>query len=80
MEVHDMNVMQRLRLVLYPYMIPLFLVYAAEYSLQAGTWTAIGSPLTNVLKRDEFYEYSNWMYQAGVFVSRSSGTLFTAPL
>jgi battenin len=80
--VEDMTSLERLRLVLslYPYMIPLFLVYAAEYTLQSGTWSAIGFPVTNLKARDEFFEYSNWMYQAGVFLSRSSGTLFTAPL
>lgn len=25
-------------------MIPLFLVYFAEYAMQSGTWTAIGAP------------------------------------
>lgn len=48
-------------LQLWPYMIPLFVVYAAEYSLQAGTWTAIGFPVDNETARDQFYEYSNWM-------------------
>ena len=27
--------------------------------------------------RDRFYEFANWCYQGGVFVSRSSGTLFS---
>lgn len=27
---------------LWPYMVPLFLVYFSEYAMQAGTWTAIG--------------------------------------
>ncbi|CAB9520092.1 Protein BTN1 [Seminavis robusta] len=58
---------------LWPYIIPLFVVYATEYSLQAGTWTAIGFPVESQQARNEFYEYSNWMYQAGVFISRSSG-------
>ena len=73
---------ERFKLVLglWPYTIPLFAVYAAEYSLQSGAWTAIGFPLESVLSRDQFYEFSNWMYQAGVFVSRSSGTLCTIPL
>lgn len=72
---------QRIRLVLslWPYMVPLFIVYAAEYALQSGTWTAMGFPYDDIQARDRFYEYSNWLYQAGVFISRSSGTLFTAP-
>lgn len=78
----DMTTIQRLRavLALWPYMIPLYVVYLAEYTLQAGTWTAIGFPVDDELARDRFYEYSNWSYQAGVFISRSSGTLFTTPL
>jgi battenin len=67
-------------LTLWPYMIPLFVVYAAEYALQSGTWSAIGFPLDEIEARDRFFEYSNWMYQLGVFFSRSSGTLFTTPL
>lgn len=80
--IRDLTPLQRFWLVLtlWPYMIPLFAVYAAEYALQSGTWTAIGFPSDSVSARDQFYEFSNWMYQVGVFLSRSSGTLFTAPL
>lgn len=80
--VHEMTICERAQMVLrlWPYIIPLFVVYAAEYSLQAGTWTAIGFPTSSQEARDEFYEYSNWLYQAGVFVSRSSGALGTAPM
>ena len=80
--IDEMNGWQRLYMVLslWPYMLPLFVVYAAEYALQAGTWTAIGFPLQDQEARDSFYEFSNWMYQAGVFVSRSSGTIYTAPM
>ena len=61
--VQDMSPTERFKLVLslYPYMIPLFLVYAAEYALQSGTWSAIGFPVTDVKARDAFFEYSNWM-------------------
>ena len=81
-EISTMTGQQRFHLVLslWPYMIPLFLVYLAEYTLQSGTWTAIGFPVTDRESRDIFYEYSNWMYQAGVFFSRSSGTFFLAPM
>lgn len=79
--IAEMTSRQRFRLVLglWPYMVPLFVVYMAEYALQAGTWTAIGFPLDDPQARDRFYEFSNWMYQAGVFVSRSSGVLWEAP-
>ena len=82
MAIADMTPAQRFQLVLslWPYMIPLFVVYAAEYALQSGTWTAVGFPLESVPARNRFFEYSNWMYQVGVFISRSSGTMFTAPM
>lgn len=40
----SMNFRQRLQATcrLWPYMVPLFLVYFAEYAMQSGTWTAIG--------------------------------------
>lgn len=81
-KIQDMTTYQRLHLTLslYPYIIPLFLVYAAEYTMQAGTWTAIGFPITDATARNEFYFAANWTYYAGVFISRSSGTLFTAPM
>ena len=46
------------------YTIPLFVVYAAEYALQSGTWTAIGFPVDNKRARETFYEYSNWVVSA----------------
>lgn len=81
-EVHQLSAGQRARLVLslWPYMIPLFVVYASEYALQSGAWTAIGFPVDDIQARALFYEYSNWMYQIGVFLSRSSGTVYQASL
>eukprot|EP00299_Pterocystis_sp_00344_P008314 c3099_g1_i1.p1 GENE.c3099_g1_i1~~c3099_g1_i1.p1 ORF type:complete len:426 (-),score=66.65 c3099_g1_i1:23-1276(-) len=67
-------------LSLWPYTIPLFLVYASEYMLQAGVWSAIGFPVHSKKARDKFYSYSNFLYQAGVFVSRSSGTIWNPSL
>ena len=67
-------------LSLWPYTIPLFTVYAAEYMLQAGVWSAIGFPVTSATARAQFYHYSNWAYQTGVFISRSSGNLWSASL
>ena len=83
LQVHEMTVKQRFNLVvtkLWPYMTPLFVVYVAEYTLQSGTWTAIGFPVTDKQSRNRFFVHSNWMYQLGVFLSRSSGTIFTAPM
>lgn len=80
--ISHMSRSQRFQLVLtlWPYTIPLFTVYAAEYACQAGAWTAIGFPLDNVEARTTFYLTSNWLYQLGVFVSRSSGTLINVSL
>jgi hypothetical protein len=63
-------------LALWPWMIPLFVVYFAEYAMQSGVWASIGFPVENDNSRDKFYLYSNWCYQAGVFVSRSSGVVW----
>lgn len=73
---------QRFQLVLslWPYIIPLFTVYAAEYACQAGAWTAIGFPVDSVTSRTKFYEQSNWLYQVGTFLSRSSGAFVTVSL
>jgi len=69
-----------LTLSLWKYMVPLFVVYATEYAMQSGIWTAIGFPVDSVSARNTFYVASNWMYQLGVFLSRSSGAFFTAPM
>ena len=77
-----MTVQERLQntLALWPFMIPLCVVYFAEYAMQAGVWAAIGFPVSSSSARDSFYEYANWMYQGGVLVSRSSGMLVKADL
>jgi CLN3 protein len=72
MEITDMNGWQCFGLVvsLWPYTLPLFTVYVAEYAVQSGTWTTIGFPVSDAEStRDAFFEYSNWMYQTGVFLS-----------
>ena len=76
------SAIERLKLTLsfWPFMIPLFIVYASEYALQSGVWTAIGFPVDNEDARKSFYVKSNWLYQVGVFISRSSGALCIAPM
>ncbi|KAG5192277.1 batten's disease protein Cln3, partial [Tribonema minus] len=76
-----MTFLQRVRFVgsLWPYMAPLCVVYFAEYCMQSGTWSAIGFPITSEEARRQFYLYANWMYQVGVFISRSSGILVSPP-
>ena len=79
---HHLTPYEKFKLVLslWPYTIPLFTVYAAEYMLQAGVWSAVGFPVDSASARAQFYHYSNWTYQAGVFLSRSSGNLCTASI
>ncbi len=62
---------------LWPYMVPIATVYFAEYLIQAGVWSAMGFPVTDPEARKMFYQYANFTYQAGVVISRSSGTLWT---
>ena len=80
--VENMSIKERLYLTLsfWPYMIPLFTVYASEYALQSGVWTAIGFPIDDESARNSFYTNSNWAYQLGVFVSRSTGAFCIAPM
>ena len=47
-----------------------------QYAMQAGTWSAIGFPVTSSKSRDTFYKNANFCYQVGVLVSRSSGTVW----
>jgi battenin len=77
-----MTANERLRqtLKLWKYMVPLVVVYFAEYATQSGTWAAIGFPITSKTARKQFYTYANWAYQCGVFVSRSSGLVCKADL
>eukprot|EP00928_Gymnodinium_smaydae_P075931 TRINITY_DN58951_c0_g1_i1.p1 TRINITY_DN58951_c0_g1~~TRINITY_DN58951_c0_g1_i1.p1 ORF type:complete len:175 (-),score=10.06 TRINITY_DN58951_c0_g1_i1:41-565(-) len=56
-------------------MMPLMIVFAAEYVIQAGIWSSMGFPATDPSSRHLWYKYSNFMYQVGVFVSRSVGGL-----
>lgn len=77
----SLEVRSRLRLMIYlkKYMMPLFLVYFAEYSMQSGVWAAIGFPITSEKAREIFYLRSNFLYQFGVLLSRSSTMYFEIP-
>mmetsp|Transcript_36823 Transcript_36823/g.59589 ORF Transcript_36823/g.59589 Transcript_36823/m.59589 type:complete len:444 (-) Transcript_36823:4289-5620(-) len=74
-QVHEWAFWQRVRQVasLWPFTVPLMLVYASEYAMQSGTWAVIGFPINDKAARDNFYMISNTFYQIGVFLSRSSG-------
>ncbi|GLD92088.1 hypothetical protein PINS_up000621 [Pythium insidiosum] len=68
----------RFTLTLGPYIIPLTVVYFAEYTMQTGVWSTIGFPVTSADARSAFYASAGMAYQSGVFISRSSGVLFQA--
>lgn len=78
----SMTIIDRIRntLKLWPFMVPLFVVYFSEYAMQSGVWSAIGFPISSETARNQFYAYGNWTYQVGVFVSRSSGMLWKADM
>uniref|UniRef100_A0A7S2VKK6 Protein BTN n=1 Tax=Zooxanthella nutricula TaxID=1333877 RepID=A0A7S2VKK6_9DINO len=68
-------------LTLWPFMVPLFLVYASEYIIQSGVWSGMGFPVTDADARHSWYQWANFTYQVGVFISRSLGGLmiFSVP-
>lgn len=76
----QLTVREKLRftLTLGPYMIPLVVVYFAEYTMQTGVWSTIGFPVESPVARAHFYSAAGLAYQSGVFLSRSSGVLFQA--
>lgn len=80
--ITPLTVNEKVHLVtsLWPFTIPLFVVYFAEYCMQSGTWAVIGFPLHDQHARHQFYVLANWCYQAGVFLSRSAGMLWNASL
>ncbi len=53
---------QRLRFLasLWPYTVPLLVVYVSEYALQSGAWSSIGFPTQSRAARRTFYDYANW--------------------
>jgi battenin len=67
-------------LSLWPFIIPLILVYFAEYAMQSGVWAAMGFPIDSENARRDFYEFANWTYQLGVLISRSSGLVWKADM
>lgn len=76
----NLSVWARVKAVagLWYYILPLFIVYFAEYFIQSGTWSAIGVPdVYSEEDRARFYHYAALAYQCGVFISRSSGLLIS---
>ncbi|KOS20275.1 Protein BTN1 [Escovopsis weberi] len=69
--------LRRARTLFVPYMVPLFLVYVAEYTINQGVSPTLLFPLASSPFGDfrEFYPFYGFLYQLGVFVSRSSRPL-----
>lgn len=70
--------LQRARTLVFPYMIPLFLVYLAEYTINQGVAPTLLFPLKDSPFKHyrAFYPTYGALYQLGVFISRSSLALF----
>lgn len=68
----------RARSLFFPYMLPLLLVYIAEYTINQGVSPTLLFPLkdTPFEHYRAFYPAYNAIYQAGVFISRSSTPFF----
>ncbi|KAI4142930.1 MAG: hypothetical protein LQ340_007163, partial [Diploschistes diacapsis] len=66
--------LHRSRFLFIPYMLPLFLVYLAEYTINQGVSPTLLFPLASSPFESfrSFYPAYNAIYQAGVFISRSS--------
>jgi battenin len=68
----------RARLLFIPYMLPLLLVYIAEYTINQGVSPTLLFPLasTPFTHYRSFYPFYNLLYQLGVFIARSSTPFF----
>lgn len=79
----------RTKALFFPYMLPLLLVYIAEYTINQGvspTLLFASTPLTDpptpsppFKQFRDFYPTYNTIYQLGVFVSRSSHLIYRLP-
>ncbi|OTA90090.1 hypothetical protein M434DRAFT_398251 [Hypoxylon sp. CO27-5] len=65
---------RRARSLFLPYMLPLLLVYVAEYTINQGVSPTLLFPLESTPFREyrDFYPMYGFLYQLGVFISRSS--------
>ncbi len=66
--------LRRARSLFFPYMLPLLLVYIAEYTINQGVAPTLLFPLEQspFSEYRAFYPFYGFLYQLGVFVSRSS--------
>ncbi|KAI0381689.1 Batten's disease protein Cln3 [Hypomontagnella monticulosa] len=65
---------RRAKSLFFPYMLPLLLVYVAEYTINQGVSPTLLFPLESTPFREfrDFYPMYGFLYQLGVFISRSS--------
>ncbi|PHH71419.1 hypothetical protein CDD82_6530 [Ophiocordyceps australis] len=66
--------LRRAQALFVPYMAPLFLVYVAEYTINQGVTPTLLFPVEASPFRElrGFYPFYGFLYQLGVFISRSS--------
>jgi battenin len=67
--------LRRAQSLFFPYMLPLLLVYIAEYTINQGVSPTLLYPLGPGVPFSayrQFYPFYNFLYQIGVFISRSS--------
>ncbi|ROW06972.1 hypothetical protein VMCG_04203 [Cytospora schulzeri] len=66
--------LNRAKALVVPYMLPLFMVFVAEYTINQGVSPTLLFPLESspFSEHRDFYPFYNFLYQLGVFVSRSS--------
>jgi battenin len=66
--------LRRARALFLPYMLPLLLVYVAEYTINQGVSPTLLFPLQHSPFSEfrAFYPFYGFLYQLGVFISRSS--------
>ncbi|KAI1471800.1 Batten's disease protein Cln3 [Daldinia caldariorum] len=65
---------QRAKSLFFPYMLPLLLVYVAEYTINQGVSPTLLFPIESTPFKEyrDFYPMYGFLYQLGVFISRSS--------
>ena len=72
------HTLRRLQVLVVPYMVPLCMVYIAEYTINQGVAPTLLFPLkaTPFKEFRSFYPIYSFLYQLGVFISRTSITFF----
>lgn len=77
---HVFRTLQSMKHLIRPFMIPLCTVYIAEYTINQGVSPTLLFPLDDIpkwlfLSYRDIYVFYGFLYQLGVFISRSSLTL-----